>query len=256
MPRCESSQLNSAMSAAPSARFWNSNRVIPAAFRSPAASQSAQRRGALRVTTVGGMELVTRHLTRSAVPRRVQAGPPIAELQPSTPEPARQFRASGAVAGSSHEGPAAHSPSPSSTIAAAARARRSSAEHEARCATACPVYSPCRYAPLLAPLGAPLRAPWKRHTDQPLTAGAWHRSRVAWDVAVQRGASCIANLPFMGFAVAAFLRPAPSCHGCDAAHDRLPPFVDGHVLHHNPLLTAGTVTLQRSICIATSAPAC
>jgi len=63
------------------------------------------------------------------------------------------------------------------------------------------------------PLGPPPRAPWNRHTQQPVTAGARQRSRVRFEVAVQRGLSCIATPAAYSSLPRAAFYPPPASNG-------------------------------------------
>src|SRR5262245_8168737 len=124
------------------------------------------------------------------------------------------------------------------SFAIVSRACRSSAAHSRRTAFASLLYWPCFQAPLALPLGAPPRAPWNRHTLQPRTAGARHRSRERLLVAEQRGAAFIRCTRFMGLPSIFAVAPAPLA---DIADDRLAALVDGDVLHLDGLLPAGAV---------------
>ncbi len=74
--------------------------------------------------------------------------------------------------------------------------------------------------PFLLPLGAPPRAPWNRHTVQPLTAGALHRSFDRFEVAEQRRARFISSTRFMRLPVLFARSPTPG-YGMDIADDGL-----------------------------------
>ena len=97
------------------------------------------------------------------------------------------------------------------------------------------------------PLGAPPLAPWKRHTFHPRTAGALHRWRVRFEVAVQRGdlSNAYCSVPccgFMGLALLFFAIPSTRGHIPD---NRLGVVAHCDVLNRYPLLSPGTVSLQR-----------
>jgi hypothetical protein len=81
------------------------------------------------------------------------------------------------------------------------------------------VNAPVRNRPLPRPRGAPPNAPCMRQTTQPFTAAPRHRCPDRFDLAEQRGDTCIGRRLCMGLIGVSAVIPGPAHSARAAGHD-------------------------------------